>query len=96
MHTCMCVWDSGSQTVNRDPLVGRGFRGKELFNTLDSFVKDKAPNCTEYMRWRLYSRCLGIVSYAQNDRSESAFREKLLFKKWVAVDKTLTTTTDIG
>ncbi|KRY86497.1 hypothetical protein T4D_9512 [Trichinella pseudospiralis] len=45
--------DSGSQTVNRDPLVSRGFGGKELLNTLVGFVKDKALNCI-----LLYSRCL--------------------------------------
>ncbi|KRY22362.1 Zinc finger BED domain-containing protein 5 [Trichinella patagoniensis] len=27
--------------MDRDPLVGRGFRGEEVFNTLDSFIKDK-------------------------------------------------------
>ncbi|KRY61335.1 PiggyBac transposable element-derived protein 4 [Trichinella britovi] len=37
--------------MDRDPLVGRGFRGEEVFNTLDGFIKDKRSELDPTVLW---------------------------------------------
>ncbi|KRX83230.1 Zinc finger BED domain-containing protein 5 [Trichinella sp. T6] len=37
--------------MDPDPLVGRGFRGEEVFNTLDGFIKDKRSELDPTVLW---------------------------------------------
>ncbi|KAL1227450.1 Zinc finger BED domain-containing protein 5 [Trichinella pseudospiralis] len=36
--------------MGRGPLVGRGFRDKEIFNTLDGLIKDKRLNMSKCIK----------------------------------------------